>query len=93
MISRRNLPEKLIMLLSNPRVRKAGRLVSSDLRQLQSSHEQAPDFLGALDLAKFAKDRHVVPNAKCGLGDLCAVILGKRLDKNVSERVSTAWEQ
>jgi len=93
MLSHRHLPEKLVMLLSNPQVRKAGRLVSSDLRQLQDTLERAPDFVGALNLAKFAKDRHVVLNAKCGLGDLCAIILGKWLNKNVSERISTAWER
>jgi len=93
MLSRGSLPEKLIMLLSNPRIRKAGRLVSSDLRQLQDNLPNAPAFVGALDLAKYAKERHVVPNARCGLADLCATVLGKRLNKNVSERMSTAWEQ
>jgi hypothetical protein len=93
MLSRGSLPEKLIMLLSNPRIRKAGRLVSSDLRQLQDSLQDAPAFVGALDLAKYAKERHVIPNARCGLADLCATVLGRRLNKNVSERMSTAWEQ
>lgn len=80
------------MLLSNPRVKKAGRLVSSDLKSLQDSIGNAPPFVGALDLAKFAKDRLVIADARCSLSDLCAVVLGRCLRKNVSERMSMAWE-
>ncbi|KAJ7495199.1 hypothetical protein FB451DRAFT_1163938 [Mycena latifolia] len=45
-----------------------------------------------LDLAQLAKERLVVSSAKIGLADLCAKILGKRVDKNVAERISSAWE-
>ncbi|KJA22277.1 hypothetical protein HYPSUDRAFT_202294 [Hypholoma sublateritium FD-334 SS-4] len=93
MLIERHLPEKLIMLLSNPRIRKAGRMVASDLKYLESSLDDPPPFLGALDLAVFARDHHVVPNAKIGLADLCATVLQKQLAKNVSERVSSAWEE
>ena len=31
-------------------------------------------------------------SARVGLADLCAKVLGKRIDKNVAERVSNAWE-
>ncbi len=79
------------MLLCNPRVRKAGRQVNSDLRYLQD-RVNAPPFIGALDLAYFAKERHVVSNARCSLSDLCAITLQKCLRKNVSERLSMAWE-
>lgn len=68
-------------------------LSRGSLRQLQDSLQDAPAFVGALDLAKYAKERHVVPNARCGLADLCATVLGRRLNKNVLERMSTAWEQ
>ena len=82
----------LSMVLQNPRIRKVGRMVRSDLKQLQELVESPVPFAGAVDLANFAKERHVVPNAKCSLADLCAAILGKRLNKNVSERKSMAWE-
>lgn len=89
----RQIPERLAMLLENPRILKAGRLVSSDLRQLQDTFKHPRSFVGALDLAKYAKDRHAIANAKCSLSDLCAIVLGKRLNKNVSERMSSAWER
>lgn len=78
-------------LLQNPRVRKVGRMVQSDLKQLEAVANTSP-FVGALDLAMYAKDCHVVRNTTCGLADLCAVVLGKCLNKNVSERTSAAWE-
>jgi len=83
----------LKMLLRNSRVKKVGHMVSSDLRQLEETIESSEPFVGALDLASYAKERHVASNANCGLNDLCAVALQKRLNKNVSERQSTAWEQ
>jgi hypothetical protein len=93
MIVNRYLPEKLIMLLSNPRIRKAGRMVMSDLKHLEDSLDDPPPFSGALDLAVFARKRNVVSNAKVGLAELCATVLKKQLAKNVSERMSTAWEE
>jgi len=66
-------------------------MVQSDLKQLEAIANTSP-FVGALDLATYAKDRHVVRNATCGLADLCAAVLGKCLNKNVSERTSAAWE-
>lgn len=81
-----------MMLLQNPRIRKVGRMVSSDLKQLQTSVNSSLPFVGALDLANYAKQRHVISNARCSLADLCAAVLGKRLNKNVSERTSAAWE-
>ncbi|KAF8802776.1 hypothetical protein BYT27DRAFT_7111482, partial [Phlegmacium glaucopus] len=92
MVVRQRLPEKLMMLLQNPRVRKVGRMVNSDLKQLQTSVNSLLPFVGALDLANYAKQCHVVSNARCSLADLCATVLGKRLNKNVSERTSAAWE-
>lgn len=92
MVAQQRLPEKLMMLLQNPRIRKVGRMVNSDLKQLQTSVNSSLPFVGALDLANYAKQRHVIPNARCSLADLCAAVLGKRLNKNVSERTSTAWE-
>lgn len=66
-------------------------MVQGDLKQLEAIANTSP-FVGALDLATFAKDRHVVRNATCSLADLCAVVLGKCLSKNISERTTAAWE-
>ncbi|KAF6764006.1 hypothetical protein DFP72DRAFT_956173 [Ephemerocybe angulata] len=93
LIARHRLPEKLIMLLQNPRVLKVGRMVKNDLKQLEDAIGATTPFVGALDLASYAKARHAVSNARCSLSQLCAVVLQKRLSKNVSERLSTAWEQ
>jgi hypothetical protein len=93
MLSKGDLPHKLKLLLSHPRILKAGRLVNSDLTYLQSACHSSSAFVGGLDLAKFAKDRCVITNiSKTSLSDLCALILHKHLDKSVSERVSQAWE-
>jgi hypothetical protein len=92
MIARQRLPTKLTMLLQNPRVHKVGRKVNSDLKQLQAAVNSSLPFVGALDLATYAKQRHVVSNANCSLADLCATVLEKRLNKNVSERMSSVWE-
>ena len=92
MLARNELPQQLTLLLSHPRVLKVGRLVNADLGYLQRASHSPYPFVGGLDLAKFAKDRHVVPNAQCSLSDLCAVLLKKRLNKNVPERISQAWE-
>lgn len=67
-------------------------MVASDLAYLQSVCQPSQPFTGGVDLAKLAKERHLVSNARCSLSDLCATILRKRLDKNVSERLSNQWE-
>ncbi|KAJ7921075.1 hypothetical protein B0H13DRAFT_2418703 [Mycena leptocephala] len=82
----------LTQILQNPRVLKVGRAVSGDLKYLERATHPSKPFVGAVELAKMAKDRLVVTNAKIGLADLCAVTLGMRLAKNVPERTSSAWE-
>ncbi len=66
--------------------------MSSDLKYLQNACNSSTPFVGAIDLGHLAKERQLVKTAKCGLHDLCASVLGKRLNKNVSECISTAWE-
>jgi hypothetical protein len=67
-------------------------MVSSDLKYLEMACHSSTPFTGALDLARFAKERLVVSNAKAGLADLCAATLQKRLPKNTPARISTRWE-
>lgn len=66
--------------------------MNGDLKYLQTACKSPNPFVGGLDLAKYAKDRRVVANAQCSLADLCAITLTKRLNKNVPERISQAWE-
>jgi len=66
--------------------------VDSDLTYLQNACQSPTHFVGGVELAKFAKECHVISNMRCSLSDLCATILLKRLDKNVSEQISQAWE-
>ncbi|KAF6741868.1 hypothetical protein DFP72DRAFT_745995, partial [Ephemerocybe angulata] len=93
MVGCSHLPEKLVMLLQNPRVWKAGRAVNSNIKHLEEVVRPAMLFKGALDLAGYAKDHHVVSNAQCSLADLCATVLGKSLWNNVSEWFSMDWER
>ncbi|KAJ3725737.1 hypothetical protein C8R42DRAFT_574618, partial [Lentinula raphanica] len=83
----------LRQVLMNPRIIKVGRNIGADLKYLERSVSASSNsFVGALDLAKLAKERLVVKRATIGLADLCACTLGKRLNKNVSDRISTLWE-
>jgi 3'-5' exonuclease len=88
----KQLPHVLKQVLCNPKILKVGRFVTADLKYLQQACGSSSLFLGGIDLGKFAKDRLAVKSAKIGLADLCAEVVRKRLDKNVSERVSTFWE-
>lgn len=92
MLANNELPQQLKLLLSHPRVIKSGRLVNGDLQNLQMACRSPNPFVGGLDLAKYAKNRRVISNAQCSLADLCAITLMKRLNKNVPERISQAWE-
>jgi len=92
MVAAGMLPQQLKVLLSHPQILKAGRLVDADLGYLQNACKGSSQFVGGLDLAKYAKDQRVINNARCSLADLCARVLGKRLNKNVLERLSDAWE-
>jgi hypothetical protein len=92
-VAARRLPDKLTAFLRNPRIRKAGRAVNTDLKQLEATVQSPWPFVGALDIAVYAKERCAISNARCGLTDLCAAVLGKRLNKNVSERTSATWDQ
>ena len=49
-------------------------------------------FSSAVELAPLAKRCHVAPNAKVGLTELSALVLGFKLNKDDTIRVSTEWE-
>ena len=91
MVAEKRLPVKLRLLLSHPQILKAGQLVNADLKCLEAACRSTVTFVGGLDLAKYAKDRHIVPNAICSLADLSALVLGQCLNKNVAKRLSNQW--
>src|SRR6266508_275372 len=92
MVAAGRLPHQLTLLLSNPNILRVGRMVRSDLKYLEAITSSPVPYVGAVDLANLAKERQFVSNAKCGLADLSAAVLQKRLPKNNAERISTAWE-
>ncbi|KAG6835693.1 hypothetical protein H0H93_015646 [Arthromyces matolae] len=92
MLAAKHLPQVLKQVLENPRILKVGRCVMADLKYLEHACGSSNDFCGAVDLARYAKDRQVVRTAKIGLAELSAIILKKRLNKDVPERLSTNWE-
>lgn len=67
-------------------------MVNADLRSLQNASSANTEFVGGIDLAKFARDRLIPLDSRCSLSDICASVLGRRLNKNVSERLSNQWE-
>lgn len=92
MVAQGKLPAELQVLLENPRIRKVGRLIKSDLANLQEICKSTTPFCGELDLAWMAKERCLFHNIRTtSLSDLTARVLHRRLNKNSSERISTAW--
>ncbi|KAF6751766.1 hypothetical protein DFP72DRAFT_1135650, partial [Ephemerocybe angulata] len=73
-----------------------GRQVKADLISLQKASHSTVPFAGGVELVDFARERCVLEsrlaNPSIGLNDLCALLLGRCLPKNVAERVSETWE-
>src|SRR3984885_800691 len=92
MLAEKQLPQILKQVLSNPKIIKVGRCVTSDLKYLQQACQSSTPFVGRVDLGRLAKDRLLVKSAHISLADLCAVVLHKRLNKNVVEQISTSWK-
>jgi hypothetical protein len=94
MLASGRLPHQLVSFLLNKNIIKVGRGVAADLKYLHAAcyNMSTAPFSGALDLGGFAKDRQLVTKANCSLADLTAAVLQKRLSKNISARVSSAWE-
>jgi hypothetical protein len=70
---------------------KVSQAVAANLKYLQAASNTFTPFVGAANLAQFAKDNLAATSEKIGLADLSAKIIGKHLSKNISE-LSTAWE-
>ncbi|GLB45297.1 putative essential for the formation of DNA replication focal centers [Lyophyllum shimeji] len=92
MLAGRELPLLLKQVLANPKILKVGCSVTADLKYLQEACQSSMPFVGGVNLGMFAKERFYVKSARIGLAELCATVLGKWLNKDVPERISTAWE-
>ncbi|KAF6741970.1 hypothetical protein DFP72DRAFT_1179861 [Ephemerocybe angulata] len=93
MICAGTLPIQLWLLLQNPNILKVGRNIDADLGSLEAACHSTSPFVGAIDLARLAKEHCVIHNiTTTKLSDLAARILHKRLNKNVSERLGTSWD-
>ncbi|KAG6887295.1 hypothetical protein C0992_012940 [Termitomyces sp. T32_za158] len=90
MLAGGHLPLLSKQVLANPCIIKVGHGVVADLKYLERTCQSPVPFQGAIDLGKFAKERLVTSTVQCSLADLCAVVLHQRLNKNVTQRVSTA---
>ena len=92
MLSQNQLPSQLKLFLANKNILKVGCAPNVDLSYLQQACHSTTPFLGGVDLAKMAKEHHIITNARsCSLSDLAAIVLQRQLPKNVSEHVSQAW--
>ncbi|KAJ7729455.1 hypothetical protein B0H16DRAFT_1775887 [Mycena metata] len=86
-----NLPAALIAFLANPHILKAGRNVNGDLTRLAKESKAGP-FSGAVELAKLAKELGVIKDARAGLAELCAEVLGLKLEKPPDLQTSGEWD-
>ncbi|SJL01342.1 uncharacterized protein ARMOST_04662 [Armillaria ostoyae] len=73
MLAENNLPSVLRQVLINPQIHKAGHAVSTDLKYLQEACNSATLFVRAVDLARLAKEHHIIKAATAGLEDLSAI--------------------
>jgi 3'-5' exonuclease len=94
MVNARFLPQKLKILLANPRILKVGLQIQSDISILEDRCGGNEPFRGIVDLGCYARDRYVITGRQSiGLSDLCALVLNKCLRKNVADRVGEGWER
>ncbi len=83
-INRIGIPDKLVTLLSDPGVIKAGVAIHDDIKFLKSVRKFTPE--GFVDLQGFVKDYGIQSS---GLKKLAAIILGFRISKR---QQVTDWE-
>jgi hypothetical protein len=84
MLAGHYLPTYLKQLLENPRILKVGRNVRSDLAYLQKACESTRPFCGGIELGRMARERLLIKSGRLSLGDMVAIILKCRINKDVS---------
>jgi hypothetical protein len=86
-----NFPATLTSFLANPQILKVGRNVTGDLNRLARESGAGP-FSGGIELARLAKDLRAIKDARIGLAELCAQILGLKLEKPPDLQISDEWD-
>lgn len=84
-------PATLTSFLANPQILKVGRNVMGDLNRLARESAAGP-FPGGIELARLAKDLRAIKDARIGLTELCAQILGLKLEKPPDLQISDEWD-
>ena len=91
------LPHVLLVLLHSAHVLKYGVHIKADFTQLfcdcglQESMDDPP-FVGAQELEAMAQDCQLADRANISLGELTSRFLQRLLPKDLSVRVSPAWD-
>jgi 3'-5' exonuclease len=62
------------------------------LKRLEKECKSTKPFIGAVEVAKLAKEKGAISDARTGLADICAAVLHEKLDKTTTVRVSTEWD-
>jgi hypothetical protein len=62
------------------------------LKRLEKECKSTKPFVGAVEVAKLAKEKGAISDARIGLADICAAVLHEKLDKTTAVRVSTEWD-
>ena len=65
--------------------------MTQNLRRLENEYISSVLFVGAVELAPFAKAKNVISDARLGLGDICAAVLHQSLDKSNPVRLGSDW--
>lgn len=68
-------------------------MVENDLKRLASEAHPGAVFTGAVELARLAKQRGLIPTARTSLSELVALTLKRYLEKDQSIRVSEDWDR
>ncbi|KAG8932761.1 hypothetical protein FRC00_014144 [Tulasnella sp. 408] len=89
----KQLPQSICSVLKSDRILKVGRMIHYDLKRLSSEAKSGFNYRGAVELARLAKQRGVMPTARTSLSALVARTIGRYLEKDQSIRVSSNWDR
>ena len=89
MRSIKTLPKHFIQLLESDSIKKVGRAINGDLQKIVRDFSSlAIKPQGGVELGKYCKSRGLVTDGRKALQHLCAVVLGKKLEKDDNIRTS-----
>jgi len=87
--NKRNLPDRLVELLSGASITFVGRAIRGDIAKIARDFSNSSHIkVTTLDLGKMARERDVVPSGVVGLEGLVKNVLNEKLSKTPSVRLS-----